>query len=122
MVLTTSKPIVTATAVVARYSPIVLPPIRESFLKSDSDATPHTSDASTSGIAMSLRRLMKILPKGATQFAVNPPQPQFAAAIAVQCAQQEAEDDLPMELLVPSHVGASLRARVPQRKGKNLVY
>jgi len=56
-----------------------LPPIRPSFLKSASDATPVIRDARTSGTAINFRRLMKIVPKGAIQSEVNEPQPRTAA-------------------------------------------
>ena len=35
------------------YSPMVLLPMRDSFLKSESEATPATSEVSTSGTAIS---------------------------------------------------------------------
>ena len=59
---------------------MVLPPMRESFLKSDNEATPQISEVITSGMAMSLRRFRKIVPNGATQSVVNCPQPYWAAA------------------------------------------
>ena len=79
MTFTAKSPMVTATAVVPRYSPIALLPMRESFLKSASDATPTTSEVMTSGMAISLSRLRNIFPKGAIQFAVNPLRPCCAA-------------------------------------------
>ena len=72
MVLTTSRPIVTAMAVVVMYSPMVLPPMRDSFLKSERDATPATREVNTSGTAISLSRFMKMSPNGTTQLLANP--------------------------------------------------
>ena len=59
--------------------PIVLPPMRESFLRSPNEATPVTSDANTKGTAMSRNPEMKMVPHGAIQSSMNPPHP-FAAA------------------------------------------
>ena len=54
---------------------IVLPPIRDSFLRSDNDATPVINEDSTSGTAISCSALMKIVPKGEIQSLVNCPHP-----------------------------------------------
>ena len=59
----------------------VFPPIRESFFRSLSEATPVTRDAMTNGTAMSWRLLMKMVPKGWIQSAVNSPHPAAAATI-----------------------------------------
>ena len=77
--LTTSRPMVTATAVVAMYKPMVLLPMRDSFLKSERDATPETREVRTSGTAMSLSRFMKMSPKGTTQLFDNFTQLNWAA-------------------------------------------
>ena len=50
---------------------MVLPPMRDSFLKSDSEATPATSEVSTSGTAINLSRFMKISPNGTIQSFAN---------------------------------------------------
>ena len=59
--------------------PMVLPPIRESFFRSLSEATPVTSEARISGTAISLSPLMKMVPKGAIQSRVKSVQPWAAA-------------------------------------------
>ena len=64
-----------AIRVVPRYIAIVLPPIRDSLLRSDREAIPVMSEASTSGTATSSRSLRKIVPNGAIQSAVKPPHP-----------------------------------------------
>ena len=58
---------------------MVLPPMRDSFCRSASEATPVTSDASTRGTAIRSSRRRKIVPNGAIQSPVNPPQPASAA-------------------------------------------
>ena len=78
---TEASPTVTATAVVPRYIPIVFPPMRLSFFKSDSDATPVIRDDKTRGIAISLRRFIKIIPIGAIHFVVKTPQLKLAEEI-----------------------------------------
>jgi len=40
---------------------------------------------------------------------------------AEERAQGHANEDLPMQLLIPCHAGGSMRAGVPSKKGKNLV-
>ena len=57
---------------------MVFPPIRDSFLMSEREATPVIKEASTRGTAISLRRLMKIFPNGEIQFWVNSPHPNNA--------------------------------------------
>ena len=75
------SPSVTANAVVPMYIPMVLPPIRLSFFISDKEATPVIKDESTRGIAISFKRLIKIVPKGAIQSDVKLPQPELVAMI-----------------------------------------
>ena len=72
---------VTDTIVVQMQIVIVLPPIRDNFLVSDSDATPVTRDAKTSGTAISFKRLINIVPNGAIQSEVNEPHPADALKI-----------------------------------------
>ena len=60
---------------------IVLPPIRLTLRMSLSEATPMTSDAMTSGTAMSCSPLKKTSPNGEIQSSVNSPQPLAAATI-----------------------------------------
>ncbi len=43
---------------------MVLPPMRDNWLISASEAMPVTSEENTKGTAMSLSRLTKIVPKG----------------------------------------------------------
>ena len=78
---TERSPIVTATAVVAMYIEIVLPPILDNYYKSESDATPVINDERTRGTAISLSRLINILPNGEIQFETKTPQPCVAASI-----------------------------------------
>ena len=54
---------------------MVLPPIRESFFRSDKEATPVINDESTSGTAISFNKLIKIFPNGAIQLLVKSPHP-----------------------------------------------
>ena len=70
---------VTATAVVAMYRPMVLPPMRDSFLKSESEATPATREVSTSGTAINLSKFMKMSPNGTIQSLANSLHWNFAA-------------------------------------------
>ena len=70
--LTTTKPIVMEKIVVSMYMPMVLPPIRDSLLTSDKEATPVTKDAKTSGMAISFNRLTNKVPNGVIQSWVNP--------------------------------------------------
>ena len=58
---------------------MVFPPIRESLFMSDNEATPMINELSTSGIATNLRRLMKMVPNGAIQSLIQPPQEKFTA-------------------------------------------
>ena len=70
---------VTAIAVVTMYIEIVLPPILDSFFKSDSEATPVINEDSTRGTAISFNRLINIFPNGDTQLVTKAPQPWVAA-------------------------------------------
>ena len=72
---TRKSPIITDINVVDRYIKIVFPPILDSFLVSDSEATPKTKEANTNGTAMSFSKLINIVPKGAIQLVVNVLQP-----------------------------------------------
>ena len=58
-----------------KYIKIVFPPILDSFFVSDREATPKTKEANTNGTAMSLSKLINIVPKGAIQLVVNVLQP-----------------------------------------------
>ncbi len=60
---------------------MVLPPMRLSFRTSDREATPETNEVMTSGTAMSLSKVMKIVPKGLIQSRVHCPQPWDEAII-----------------------------------------
>ncbi len=55
--------------------------MRDSFLRLDKEATPVISDESIRGTAISFNRLIKIVPKGAIQLDVKPPNPCVAAKI-----------------------------------------
>jgi hypothetical protein len=72
---------VTAKAVVLKYIAIVFPPILLSFFTSDNEATPVTREAKTRGIAISLRRLINMVPKGLIQSLVNSPYPFWTETI-----------------------------------------
>ena len=61
---------------------MVFPPIRDSFFRSESDATPVTSDTMISGTAISFSRLMKMSPNGAIQNPVNRLQPEFVVSLS----------------------------------------
>ena len=60
---------------------MVFPPIRESFFKSESEATPVMREAKTRGTAINFNKLIKIVPKGATQCVVKSPHPNVALRI-----------------------------------------
>ena len=60
---------------------IVFPPILDSFLVLDSEETPVTRDAKTSGTAISFNRLMNIVPNGAIQLLVKTLHPKEALII-----------------------------------------
>ncbi len=94
---------VTATAVVAMYRPMVLLPMRDSFLKSDSDATPATREVSTSGTAMSLSRFMKMSPNGNNPVRCEPGPLELRGGNAVDQSEDHPKDDLPVEFPVPFH-------------------
>ena len=64
---TIPSPIVTAVTVVIIYSKTVLPPILDNFAISFKSETPLIRDARMSGIAISLRALIKIVPNGFIQ-------------------------------------------------------
>ena len=79
--LTNINPILTATAVVLIYRAIVFQPILESFVVSESEATPVIREETTSGTAISLRRFKKIVPNGDIKSDVKPDHPLTALAI-----------------------------------------
>ena len=61
--------------------PIVLPPMRDNFFRSLSEATPVMSEASTNGTAMRRSPFMNTVPNGVIQSLVNAPQPRAAARV-----------------------------------------
>ena len=73
--LTNNKPKVTATTVVKRYIPMVLPPILESLEISLKLLTPFISEAKTYGTAIIFNKFIKILPHGFIQWLVKSTQP-----------------------------------------------
>tara|TARA_Y100000589_G_C27121069_1_gene616486 strand:+ start:1031 stop:1279 length:249 start_codon:yes stop_codon:yes gene_type:complete len=81
MELTKINPILTAIAVVNIYNDMVLVPILDSFLVSDSDATPVINEEITNGTAISFKRLRNIVPKGEMKSDVKPFQPFTALKI-----------------------------------------
>jgi hypothetical protein len=57
-----------AITVVIMYNPNVFPPIRDSFARSLRFDTPLIREAMISGMAISFKRLIKMVPKGFIQF------------------------------------------------------
>ena len=71
MIFTTLNPMIMARTVVTMYSAMVFPPIRDNFVVSFKLVTPTTSEANTNGMAINLRRVIKIVPNGRTYSDVN---------------------------------------------------
>ena len=70
IMLTIDNPILTAITVVMMYVVTVIPPIFENFEISFKSEIPFINDARIRGIAISLRALIKIVPKGLIQSAI----------------------------------------------------
>ena len=76
--LTTRSPMVMATTVVMRYSPMVRPPIAERLERSFKSDTPLIKEARMSGMAINFNMLIKMVPKGLIQSTIKPFQPILA--------------------------------------------
>ena len=64
VILTIKRPMLMAITVVMRYMPMVLKPMRDNRETSFSPEIPLMSEAMINGMAMSLSKLMKMVPQG----------------------------------------------------------
>ena len=80
---------------------MVRPPMRESFRKSASEATPVMSEPSTSGTAISNSNRRKIVPNGVIQSAVKRGPAGQRRDDAVDQTGQQGDQDPPVRLPVP---------------------